>query len=124
MIRINSDWSEVFDELTRLESMPDERMSGLLDGVLREAFYETQFVVHIETGSLRRSGKVTSDDGNHKWEGQITYGGSSNGAPHDPVRYAGYEQDRGGSHDFMRPLYHYHEAFKEAVVEGLRGEDF
>lgn len=118
-ITIHSDWSEIFDELDRIDGMPNDVMTARLDAVLEMAFLETKAITHVITGSLKNSGREDSDSNGHKWEGTITYGGPSPGFPHDPVRYAGYEQDRGGTHDMLHPAYLYYEAFREAVREGL-----
>lgn len=120
-IYIHSDWSDVHAELDRLEGMPDEAITARLDAVLTAALVEAKVGTHVITGSLKNSGRENSETTGHRWEGTIEFGGPSPGFPHDPVKYAGYEKARGGSHDFMEPIYHYHEAFREALREGLEG---
>lgn len=119
-INIHSNWSDVLDELDRLEAMPDDRMKSHLDSVLLSAFLGTQAQVHIITGSLKGSGNAYSDtDNDAEWTGTIQYGGPSPGFKNDPVNYAAYEQNRDGSHDFMQSVYLYHARFQEAMREGL-----
>lgn len=121
MIRLNGDWSEVYDELDRLEGMPDHAMRAVLDSVLLGAFFATQEDVHVITGSLRGSGNVKSEVDGDEWSGEVSYGGPSPGFPFDPVRYAAYEQRRGGDHDFMHPFLVFHDRFAEAMRDVLEG---
>lgn len=121
-IIINSDWDDILNELDRLEGMPDAAMHGRLDSVLRAAYFSTQAEVHVITGSLRGSGNAFSEEDNGSWEGTISYGGPSPGFPFNPVRYAHYERRRGGHHDFMAPVFEYHEVFVEAMRQGLQGD--
>lgn len=124
MVRINfhSNWDDVLSELDRLEGLPDEAAVARLDAVLTAGFLATKAITHVITGSLKNSGRESTSVHGHTWEGSITYGGPSPGFPHDPVKYAYYEQRRRGSHDFMAPVYELHEALREAVREGLQGE--
>ncbi len=115
MIRIESDWTAIDAELDRLSELPTEKGKKILQGVLDLAFMTTQEAVHVETGSLKSSGKKEdhTEHALHNWEGTITYGGESPGV-NNPVDYAIYEKARGvhwmgpssakGDHDFMRPL--------------------
>jgi hypothetical protein len=127
-IQIHSDWSGIDAELDRLDRMPSEEMSGLLNAVLTSAFFATQAQVHVITGSLKGSGNASSEDSHSggveegQWTGTIQYGGPSPGFIHDPVNYAAYEQARHGSHDFMAPFYAFQDAFIEAMRVGLHGE--
>lgn len=86
---------------------PSRKFLQTLDSLLFAAFQATQAMVHIDTHSLRASGKYSSyyNPAMREWEGKITYGGASPGSYHDPVRYAVYEASRNGSHDFMTPAY-------------------
>jgi hypothetical protein len=68
-----------------------------LDAALYAGFSATQAHVHVRTSALRFSGGVSSKWGHSSWSGDINYGGEG-------VRYAVYEQQRGGNHDFMYPL--------------------
>ncbi len=133
MIRITSDYSELDRELDRLERMPDVKAQLALDTVLQLGYKETQAATHVETGSLKDSGKVDSSVNkiDKQWEGEITYGGPSSG-PNNPVDYAIYEKARGvggaggpsdvkGDHDFMSPLKLMDPMWVAAVKAGLRG---
>jgi hypothetical protein len=100
-VRYRVDDRDADAELDRLERGPTAEDHHHFDAVLSTLFAITQMAVHVETGSLRRSGKHDSTSHGNIWEGEISYGGLSSGAVHDPVRYAGYERSRGGSHDFL-----------------------
>lgn len=104
-IYLESDWSEIDAELDRLGRMPDPDMVARLDAGLAELFGFSQTVVHVETASLKGSGKKSSkvDRVRKRWEGEITYGGPSTGV-NNPVDYAWYEQRRDDPHDFMKPV--------------------
>lgn len=126
MIHIESDWSEIEKELDRIEGLPDAKARLALDVVLQEVYVDTQGKVHIQTGSLKDSGKVDSDVDkfDHSWEGDITYGGPSSG-PNNPVDYAIYEKrrepDELGDHNFMRDVLLHHPSWVAAVRAGLKG---
>lgn len=85
-----------------------------LEAALEAAFMETQAVVHVITGSLKLSGRTSSDYDGHTWTGEIIYGGPSSG-PNNPVDYAIYEMQRGGDHDFMAGIPLYESNFSEAI---------
>lgn len=89
-IRIEVDMSDVMHELDRLKEMPGLPMVEGLEGVLATVFAETQLTTPVDTGSLRGSGKISSEVTEDKWDGAITYGGLSPGFPHNPVTYAWY----------------------------------
>ena len=74
---------------------------------VEKAFAETQAFVHIETGSLKGSGKYTTsyNKATHSLEAEITYGGPAPGMKNDPVRFAVYEASRGPEHNPLTPLY-------------------
>ena len=126
MIRITSDWSDIDRELTRLEMMPTAKTKMGLKAVLDFGFAATQAAVHVESGALKASGKVSTGHamGMATWEGEISYGDAG------PVDYAIYEKRRGvhwagkssarGDHDFMRPLAALHPMWVEAMLNGLR----
>lgn len=116
-VRYEWDTSQWDHELDRLGELHHAAIEGL-EAVLDLAFTATQAVVHIQTGSLKSSGKTESDLHGEVWEGAIEYGGSSNGFPNDPVEYAIYEWERGGTHDFMRPAELFDDAYAEAIIEG------
>jgi len=87
--------------MRRVDDAPDTRTTLELEGALATLFARTQARVHIDTGSLFASGKMTSRRTPNGWVGKISYGGASAGSVHNPVKYAWFEQRRGGSHDFM-----------------------
>lgn len=133
MIRIESDWSAVEKELERLERMPDFKTQLALDIVLQLGFVDTQKDVHVDTGSLKESGKVESEasKATQKWEGTIRYGGPSTGV-NNPVDYAIYEKRRGiggaggpsdgkGDHDFFSSLPALHKQYIQAIQIGFKG---
>jgi hypothetical protein len=87
-VRIEVDMSDVMREFDRLKDMPNLPMISGLEGVLATTFAETQLTTPVDTGSLRGSGKISSEVTEDRWDGAITYGGASPGFPHDPVTYA------------------------------------
>jgi hypothetical protein len=81
---------------------PDHTTILELEAALATLFARTQARVHVDTGSLLASGAMNSyRTPGGGWTGRITYGGPSAGSTHNPVRYAWFEQRRGGIHDFM-----------------------
>ena len=97
-IRFEVDASDALRELRRLEDGPDTQHILGLHGVTIAQFFATQMAVHVDTGSLRASGKV---DGNWNrttsaYTGEISYGGDAPGGVHESVDYAKYEQRRAG----------------------------
>lgn len=95
-------------ELDRIKRIPLNAI-GDLEKLASSAFGATQAAVHIITGSLKLSGKLSTNFDGKSWDMQITYGGAAPGAVFDPVRYAIYERARGGAHDFMAPILPYEE---------------
>lgn len=121
MIQVKSDWSEVLRDIDRIgDRMPTMKMKEALDSVFALAFLESNANVHVETGSLKTSGKKKSKGSkvSARWVGEISYGGPSGGV-HNPVDYAIYEKSRGGSHDFFNTLPLLHPFFINAIKRGL-----
>lgn len=127
-ITIKSDWRSIEKELKRLEKAP-LRARAFLDAALDTGFAATQSAVHVITGSLKSSGKKTSDMHGDTWRGQISYGGVSIGV-NNPVTYAIYEKARGaggaggesnakGDHDFMAPLASLDSLYVKAILKVL-----
>jgi len=119
---------EVIKELDRLGGPPGFKVVHELETVLKLAFLETQALTHVITGSLKASGRTSSDFSNEKvWEGEISYGGSLHraalpGPPNNPVDYAIYEMARGDTHDFFATLPAFDPMFEHAIdmhFEGL-----
>lgn len=117
MIHVTGDYSSIDRVLTHFDRMPDGTTRTMLNAALQVGFKATQAAVHVETGSLKASGRTREDVSKiaNRWEGQIIYGGRSTGSKNNPVDYAIYEQRRGiggaggpsdakGDHDFLRPM--------------------
>jgi hypothetical protein len=100
-----------------LGKAPDFGTIGALEAVLRNQFVDTQVRVHVDTGSLKLSGKTYTTYDGKEWEGTIAYGGESPGGVHDPVTYAIYELARKGTHDFFRGVYG--EDFNEEYLKAM-----
>jgi hypothetical protein len=113
---LNSDWSGIEKELKRLKSIPTTTDKRRLDRVLEFGLSRTRQDVHIETGSLRSSGKAKSVMLLGRYSGTLRYGGPSAGI-NNPVDYAIFELDRGGPHDFMRSTALLHPLWVEAIKE-------
>lgn len=120
MIHIESDWSRLEKELDRLDRMPDAETVARLNRVLDLGFSEVQASTHVETGSLKASGKKKSKVNRTKkqWAGELSMGGASTGV-HPEVDYAIYEKERGGIHDFYGTLPLLHPFFVRAIKGGL-----
>jgi hypothetical protein len=93
-----ADMDALIAHVDKLAGPPSFRTIRELETGLSTAFDRTQEHVHVISGSLKASGRTTSDYNDNEWSAEIVYGGPS--APHD-VDYAIYEQARGGTHDFM-----------------------
>lgn len=120
MITLQSDYSDLDAELDRLERLPDFKLKRQLDNVLDHGFKKTQAEVHIITGSLKSSGKKTSDIQGDEWVGEIRYGGPSKGI-NNPVDYAIYEKARDAEHDFFAGLPLLHLEYVAVIKKGLSG---
>lgn len=121
MFYIEMDISDVERELDRIIDGPGVEDLLAFEAVLVTQFQLSQQTVHIITGSLKNSGKLRSGLTQNKWEGSITYGGLSAGFPHNPVKYAHYEQQRDESHDFMETVYKLDSRYGDAVESWLKG---
>lgn len=115
---------EVHDEFDReinrfADGVPIEYLLQF-EIVLHEQFRGTQAAVHVITRSLKSSGKMSSSHSKSSWEGEITYGGASEGI-HNPVDYAEYERERDGVHDFLAPAEAIESEYQNAMMTYLRG---
>lgn len=119
---IEVDISEVEKELDRLIDGPDVTAVVELESLLASQFQITQQTVHVITGSLKNSGKISSHLTKDSWVGQISYGGLSAGFPHNPVKYAHYEQERNGTHNYMAAIYPLDSLYGDAVESWLKGD--
>ena len=122
MIRVVIDMDSALKELDRIIALPSPEGLLRLEGVLLSAFETTQGDVHIETGSLKNSGRTESEETEGGWSGAIIYGGPSAGFPNDPVDYAIYEKARGGGHDFLGSTHLYESVFEDAVGDDVVGK--
>lgn len=122
VIIINGDYKGLEADLDRIGSMPTPKSLAGLDSVLSAGFAMTQAAVHIDTTSLKQSGKKssTTDQSKAQWEGVIRYGGPSAGV-NNPVDYAIYEKRRAGDHDFFSGLPALHPLFIAAIIKGMKG---
>lgn len=120
MIKIESLQDEIDREIDRLAQGPTLKDLLEFETALATEFQATQSVVHVITGSLKLSGKVSSDFSNNTWKGEITYGGSSTGI-HNPVDYAEIERERDGGHDYFRPVKGLSAAYISAMQSFLGG---
>lgn len=120
MINIKQTSKGIEDEVDRMSNGPSADDLLLLEIVLQSQFRATQVGVHKQTKSLQLSGKMSSDFKNNKWEGEITYGGPSEGI-HNPVDYAEYERERDGNHDFLNFADELDSEYVSAIKAFLKG---
>lgn len=118
-IRITVDVDEWLDALDAHEGPGIETLLAL-QGVLREAFAETQALVHVVTGSLKGSGRVSTDSDDDSWTGEISYGGPAPGFAHPYVGYARREFGKGEDHDALRNLHLIGEDILDAMAATVR----
>lgn len=102
-MQIDTDFSDIRDEFSRLKDLPGLKGKAYLDQAL-DNYYTMVLVptVHKRTGSLALSAKKKSstNKATHNWTGTISLGGTSPGV-FKRVDYAIYEFNRGGSHNFF-----------------------
>ena len=100
--KIEVDAGEVIRELDRVSKGPGEYTFMSFEGAFTEAFAIIEEDVHIQTGSLFSTGRVTTAfEGPFVWEGTIHYGGPAPGRINDPVYYGAAELARGGDHFYL-----------------------
>lgn len=116
----SSGLGEAIEDLERLSRPPSRKTVAALEAALRAAFLDTQARVDTISGSLKASGRVSSELHGNVWTGRITYGGVSPG-PDSIVDYALYELQEGGSHDFLRGLPAYEGRFAQIINEHFAG---
>lgn len=117
-------WDDAIAEIKRLTGEADFRIVAGFEGVFAQVAESVDAKVHVLTGSLRASGKRSTEynAAQSRWTGELSYGGTLvksavPGPPIDPVVYAVYERNRGGSHDFFGEV-HLWEPEYEAVILG------
>lgn len=120
MIRLERLTDGIDEEIDRLAAGPTIQDYLAFERVLAAQFQATQQAVHVQTRSLKSSGKVSSSNQLNRWEGVISYGGASTGI-HNPVDYAEFERERDGSHDFLAPARHIETAYEAAMREFFGG---
>lgn len=122
MIRIERITDDIDDEIDRLINGPTLLDIEKFENVLVAQFMATQTAVHVQTRSLKTSGKVASKIGKNRWEGEISYGGTSAaGSVHNPVKYAEFERERDGNHDFLAPAKKMSDLYVQAMNAFLGG---
>lgn len=95
-------WVKNFQHLER-EGLDEESAAEWLQAT-EIMFDRTQQLVHIISGDLLDSGRVSITDRDKlSIESTITYGGTM--GTEGPVDYATYEIARGGNHDFLTDGY-------------------
>lgn len=118
MIHIDRLSDDIDKEIDRLADGPTIQDYEHFESNLIGQFAETQATVHVITGSLKSSGKISSSSTETGWEGEITYGGPSAGI-HNPVKYAEYEREREGPHDFLAPAKQHEAGYISAMLSFL-----
>jgi hypothetical protein len=115
-VNVSCDDHEVTDELDRLIKGPDFRTIGEFESTMLGVLGEIEAIVHIETGSLKSTGRLETSYVGYAWAGTIHYGGAAPGMINDPVYYGVYELARGGTHFFFAPAY---DEVPEAIIDGI-----
>ena len=116
-MQIKSNFKAVHKEIFRLDGAPD-RAALTLDTIFHTGFAATQAKVHVITGSLKSSGRAETEFTGEKWQGEISYGGISEGV-NNPVNYAIYEKRRDEGHDFFIPLKALDSLYVKAILKAL-----
>jgi hypothetical protein len=142
-MRVEVDTSDAGRHLDNLVDGLDADDIHALNVILTKQFIETQMNVHLVTGSLRESGEMNDEHSSKKWDGEISYGGSSHGSPNDPVDYAEHEYKLGiegyvcpggrhgnspyicpgGTHDFLAAAKDSDDEYIVPILDYLRGDD-
>ena len=121
MIKIDRLTDGIEKEIDRLAEGPTIQDIEKFEDVLLNQFAATQMAVHVITRSLKNSGKTRSNIGVNRWEGIISYGGSSPGSIHNPVDYAEFERERDSTHDFLEPAKKMDNYYVQAMQQFLGG---
>lgn len=121
-ITVKGDYDEYKRELHRLRGLVDSKSKKELDLALAIIYTDIKSRIHVETKSLKNSARKNSRSKGPVYEGTVTIGGATKvPSVHDPVVYAHYERNRGGTHDFLREFESYHALFGQVVEDVLRG---
>lgn len=137
-VHFELDISDIEPEFRRLgvNGNIDHKLIFALEAVFTTVFQTTQKDVHVQTGSLKGSGKPKSSYSKLAWTGTIVYGGTAGGHVHDPVKYAEYEARRGaksttvprkdgkprrpGNHDFLHSARKMDELYGKVLGEWIK----
>lgn len=105
----------------QLSESPDQVTISAMEAALKVMYADTIVKTHVISGSLKATGHTTTKFENDQWTGTIIYGGRlfKQASPGPPpisgrVKYAIYEMNRGGTHDFYRDLPQYDPLFEKA----------
>ena len=120
MIKLQRLTNDIDQEIDRISEGPTLANMLAFEAVLTRQYAATQGAVHIQTGSLKSSGQVSSNISSDNWEGNISYGGPSTGI-YNPVDYAEFERERDGAHDFLAPAVRLSSQYIQAMNEFLGG---
>lgn len=104
-VDIEVDVSEPMHEIDRLLAEFAPEVFLRLEKLLAAAFLSCWNVVHVETGSLKSTGRPESLATATEWGGRVHFGGAAPGFPRDPAFYGVFELARGGLHFFLQPAY-------------------
>lgn len=121
MMRIEGNYTEIDRLFGKFDDMPNPETVAKLNAALAASFVTATAAVHIDTGSLKASGKSEGKRvrARKRWEGYIQFGGPSTGV-NNPVDYAIYEKRRGGAHDFFAHLPALKGMYVKAIKDGMK----
>ena len=127
-VEISLDTSQFDRKMRHLADGPDGFTNLKFAATIFKQFTMAQSRIHVETGSLLASGRVDPDSREGQWRGEIVHGrggvptGADPGPARDPGKYAIFEYNRGGNHDWiassgMRSREH---EYLDTILEWLR----
>lgn len=119
-MKIVSDYTSMDRLFALQDDMPNAEAVAKLNAALEKTFIAVTADVHVDTGSLKQSGKSSGKriKARKRWEGTIRFGGPSTGV-NNPVDYAIYEKRRGGHHDFFAGLPAMKSSYVKAIKDSL-----
>ena len=116
MIEIKSDYTDMFHELDRVESMPTIEMTASLNAALTLGGNMIEGAVHVDTGKLKKSKKQKSRTNKNDWKGEFSFPAKNSKG----VSYGIYEIEREGTHNFFSSVFLLKPIFLAALKKGLR----
>ncbi len=127
-IEIEVDTSEVDRDLSRIALGPNATAHIRFAQALTGQWLMAKAAVHIETGSLFASLHMSTPVSFHNgdWSAEIVAGAGGvpdyafPGPPRDPGKYAIFEFERGGDHDWIRSSYDGGDSVKDREGEYSR----